>query len=180
MAIVKLASPTSLCCIANQFGMAACMVGQVTHEVCQLLRDIASNKVISLVNPQQVMDGFNEKEFLNCLGALDSTHIPVLCPAGSGKLYTKRKGYASMILQAMVDHCGWFMNIFTGWADRTHDVRIFRNSPLADLGEKGHYTPGMEERVLCGVTIPPIVLADAAYPLKPWLMKPYGGNITRS
>ncbi|KYO36165.1 hypothetical protein Y1Q_0020660 [Alligator mississippiensis] len=178
MAIVKLASSYSLCYIANQFGMAACTVRQATGEVCQLLKDIAANKIIYLVNLQQVTDDFNEKGFPNCVGALDSTHIPLLCPAGSERTYTNRKGHASMILQAVVDHRGWFTYIHTRWTGSVHDVRMFRNSPLTALMEEGHCSFGMEETVIRGVTIPPVIFMDAGYPLKPSLMKPYGGSVT--
>ncbi|KYO31268.1 NADH dehydrogenase [ubiquinone] flavoprotein 1, mitochondrial [Alligator mississippiensis] len=80
MAIMNLASPSSLRCIANQFSGVACTARLATHEVCHLLKKIASNRIIRLANPQQVIDGFNAKGFPNCMGALDSTHIPVLCP----------------------------------------------------------------------------------------------------
>ncbi|KYO26497.1 hypothetical protein Y1Q_0002131 [Alligator mississippiensis] len=114
MAIMKLASPSSLRYIEDQFDVAACMVGLATHEVCQLFKEIAANKIIHLVNPQQVIDAFNEKGFPNCVEALEGTHIPVLCSEGGGRTYTNRKGYAFMILQAMVDHQGWFMNMYIG------------------------------------------------------------------
>ncbi|KYO34831.1 hypothetical protein Y1Q_0009670 [Alligator mississippiensis] len=101
MAIMKLATPNSLHDIANQFGMAPCTARLATHEVCHLLKDMAANKFICLANPQQVIDGFNDKGFPNCMGALDSTHIPVLCPLGRWRSFTNRKGFASVILQAM-------------------------------------------------------------------------------
>ncbi|KYO21941.1 hypothetical protein Y1Q_0000595 [Alligator mississippiensis] len=176
MAIMKLAIPSSLQYIVNQFSMAAFAVELATREVCQLLKEITANKIICLANPQQVIDGFNEKGFPNCMGALDSTHIPVLCPVGRERDFTNKKGYASMILQAMVYHRGWFTNIYTGWAGSMHDEHMFRNSPVPGLMEKGHYAPGMEETVIHSITIPLVILVDAAYPLNPWLMKPYGGE----
>ncbi|KYO39205.1 hypothetical protein Y1Q_0004840 [Alligator mississippiensis] len=118
MAIMKPASPSSLRYIVNQLGVAACTVRLATHEACQLLKEISANKIIHLVNLQQVTDGFNEKGFPNCVGALDSTHIPVLCPLEMGRTYTNRKGYASMILQAVVNHQDWFTNISGGPAAR--------------------------------------------------------------
>ncbi|KYO44563.1 hypothetical protein Y1Q_0005922 [Alligator mississippiensis] len=178
VAIMKLASSSSLRYVMNQFGMAACMVGLVTHEVCQLLNEIASNKMICLANLQQITDGFNKKGFPNCVEALGSTHIPMLCPAGRGRAFTNRKGYASVILQGMVNHWGCFMNIYSGRAGRAHDAHTFRNSPLTGLMAKGHYAPRVEETVICRVAVPTVTLADAAYPLKSWLTKPYGGNVT--
>ncbi|KYO38111.1 hypothetical protein Y1Q_0007236 [Alligator mississippiensis] len=157
MAIMKLASPSSLCYIANQLGMAACMVRQPNGEVCQLLKEIATN-IIHQENLQEVIDGFNEKGFLNCMGALDSTHIPVLCPARSGKIYTKRKRYTSVILQVIVDHQDWFTNIFTGWTGSVHDAHMFRNSPLLALMEKGHHAPSIEETVIYSVAIPLVIV----------------------
>ncbi|KYO40983.1 hypothetical protein Y1Q_0013729 [Alligator mississippiensis] len=165
MAIMKLASSSNLHYIVNQFSVAT----------CQLFKDITANKIIHLANPQQVIDSFNKKGFLNCIGALDSTHIPVLCPAGRGRAFTNRKGYVSVILQTMVDHQGWFMNIYTGWAGSVQDARMFRNSPLPGLVEKGHYAPGVEETVIPGS---PGYISGHCLPLKPWLWKPYGGNIT--
>ncbi|KYO18374.1 hypothetical protein Y1Q_0008499 [Alligator mississippiensis] len=174
MAIMKQASSSSLCSTANQFGVAACMVGLANHGVCQLLKEIASNKIIHLVNPQHVIDGFNDKGFLNCMTALAFQ----CCALWGGEGFYKQKGYASVILQAMVDHWGWFMNIYTGWVSSSHNACMFRNSPLPGLVEEGRYASGMEETVIHGVAVPPIILVDAAYSLKPWLMKLYEGNIT--
>ncbi|XP_019411082.1 PREDICTED: putative nuclease HARBI1 [Crocodylus porosus] len=178
VAIMKLASPSSLQNFANQFGMSACTAGWATQEVSHLLKEITLNKIIHLANPQQVIDGFNTKGVPNCVGALDSTHIPVPYPVGRGRAFTNRKGYASMTLQAVVDPRGWFINTYTGWVSSMHNVHMFRNSPLPCLMEKGHYAPNVEETVIHNVTIPLVILADAAYPLKPWLMKPYEGNVT--
>ncbi|KYO20101.1 hypothetical protein Y1Q_0010682 [Alligator mississippiensis] len=178
MAIIKLASPSSLHCIMNQFGVAACMARLASCDVCHLVKEIASKKIINLANLQQVIDGFNEKGLLNCVKVLDSTHIPVLCPVGRGRAFTNRKGYAFMILQAMVDHWGWFINICIGWTTSGHDACMFRNSPLPVYEEKGHYTPSVEETVICSVSVPPVILVAAAYPIKPWFMKRYGENVT--
>ncbi|KYO36461.1 hypothetical protein Y1Q_0024199 [Alligator mississippiensis] len=178
MAIMKLASTSSLSYITNQFGVAACTVGLATHEVCQLLKEITANNIIYLVNPHQVIDGFNEKGFLNYMKALGSIYILVLCPVVRRRTCTNRKGYTSRILQAMVDHWGWLMNIYTRWAGSAHDACMFRNFPLPGLMEKGYYVPNMEETLICSATVPLVILVDAAYPLKPWPMKPYRENIT--
>ncbi|KYO23663.1 hypothetical protein Y1Q_0002294 [Alligator mississippiensis] len=79
--------------------------------------------------------------------------------------------YAMMIL---VNSCN---EMPAGWDGFAHDALVFRNFPLPGLMEKGYYAPGVPNRVICGVAIPPFTIADVAYPLKPWLMKPYGGHV---
>jgi hypothetical protein len=74
----------------------------------------------------------------------------------------------------MVDHSG----IFT-WPGRLHDARVFHNSQNFLRGERGdlfddRFTTISNTRV----TVP--VLGDPAYPLLPWLMKPFinSGSLT--
>ncbi|KYO45948.1 hypothetical protein Y1Q_0021557 [Alligator mississippiensis] len=68
MGFMKLATLCSLCYIVNQFGMAPCMAGVKTREVCQLLNNIVANKFICLGNLKQVIDGFNDKGSLTAWG----------------------------------------------------------------------------------------------------------------
>ncbi|KYO43776.1 hypothetical protein Y1Q_0010056 [Alligator mississippiensis] len=175
MTIMKLATPSSLHYIANQFCMGPCTARLATHEVYQLLQDIVANNFICLGSPQEVIDGFSAMRFSNCVGALDSTHILMQSPLGTREgSFTNRKGFASMILQAM-DHWGWFMNIYMEWAGSTHDTHMFRSSLLPSLMKKGHFAPGVPRTV---ITVPPLIIADTAYLFKPWLMKPYEEHIT--
>ena len=58
-------------------------------------------------------------------------HIPkyrhkTVCPAG----YYNRKGWHSVILQEVVDHKGWFIDVYIGWPGQVYDARVFANSSL--------------------------------------------------
>ena len=44
--------------------------------------------------------------------------------------YYNRKGFYSIVLQAVIDSNGKFIDIFVGYPGSTHDSRIFRNSSL--------------------------------------------------
>ena len=35
-----------------------------------------------------------------------------------------------MIMQALVDHMGRFMDVYIGWPGKVHDARVFVNSEL--------------------------------------------------
>ena len=52
-----------------------------------------------------VRDGFLQTwGFPQCGGAVDGTHIPIVAPPQSSADYYNRKGFYSIVLQAVVDH----------------------------------------------------------------------------
>ena len=55
-----------------------------------------------------------------------------------------------------------------------HDARILSNSELFTMGEAGTLVPNSIQ-TMSGVPVPFVILGDPAYPLQPWLMKPYPG-----
>ena len=108
----------------------------------------------------------------NVLGAIDGSHVPVAAPVLNHSDYFNRKGWYSVVVQAVVDHRYRFLDVYTGWPGSVHDARIFAHSTLYKKGVAGELLPS-ETRQLCGVTIPLFLIGDSAYPLIPWLMKPY-------
>ena len=69
--------------------------------------------------------------------AIDGTHIPIIRPDESASDYYNRKGYYSVIMQAMVDFHGLFMDAYIGWPGQVHDAREFVNSYLYHKGSNG-------------------------------------------
>lgn len=108
-------------------------------------------------------------------GAIDGSHIPILRPGEYHTDYFNRKGWYSIILQALVDCHYCFTDIYVGWPGRVHDARVFKNSPLLEKAQRGTLFPNMN-RVINGRDIPVLVLGDPAYPLMNWLMKPFPDN----
>ena len=77
----------------------------------------------------------------------------------------------SVIMQAVVDYRGLFLDAHIGWPGKVHDARFFVNSSLYCKGMSGSLLPNWK-RCISGVDVPLVILGDPAYPLLPWLMKP--------
>ena len=56
------------------------------------------------------------------------------------------------------------------------NARVFANSTLYTKGTNGQLFPNASCCNIGGVNVPPVILGDPAYPLLPWLMKPYPEN----
>lgn len=86
-----------------------------------------------------VGDGFarlaNHQAFGKAAGAVDGCHIRIKCPGGpDGHNYNNRKLFPSVVLQAVCDHQGRFIDIFVGYPGSVHDARILKNSPIYTRG----------------------------------------------
>ena len=113
----------------------------VTKEVCTAIVECLLPKYIKIpvgAALRENVEAFKtELGFLQCVGAVDGTHIPIIslqeCPAD----YYNRKGWHSIILQGTVDHAGGFIDIilYGGWPGRVHDARVFSNSSLPQRAE---------------------------------------------
>uniref|UniRef100_A0A3B4B831 DDE Tnp4 domain-containing protein n=1 Tax=Periophthalmus magnuspinnatus TaxID=409849 RepID=A0A3B4B831_9GOBI len=126
--------------------------------------------IVTAIN--RVMRPLERWKLPQVAGAIDGTHIGIIAPAEDPADYYNRKHFYSVILQAVVDHRMQFWDINVGWPGKVHDARVLANSSLYRRGENGTLFPGWIER-LNNVDVPVHILGDAAYPLLPWLLKPY-------
>ncbi|CAM4566112.1 unnamed protein product [Caretta caretta] len=176
IALWKLATPDSYGSVGNQFGVGKSTVGAAVIQVANAITELLLSRVVTLRNVQVTVDGFAAMGFPNCGGAIDRTHIPILGLEHQGSQYINHKGYFSMVLQALVDHKGRFTNISVGCPGKVHDTRIFRNTGLFQQLQQGTYFP--DQKITIGdVEMPIVICGDPAYPLMPWLMKPYTGSL---
>ena len=110
-----------------------------------------------------------------CAGAIDGSHIPITPPVLNHTDYYNRKGWYSVILQAVVDHQYLFRDINVGWPRSVLDARVLAHSALFMKAEEGTILDGQSKQIE-GCTIPVFLIGDSAYPLLKWLIKPYPEN----
>ncbi|XP_062509097.1 uncharacterized protein LOC134185332 [Corticium candelabrum] len=120
----------------------------------------------------EVIYGFRMKWcFPQCVGAIDGTHIPVAAPELNHTDYYNRKGWYSMIVQAVVDH-DYCFETCVGWPGSVHDVRVFASSSIVHRIREGLLSdqPSIDYHD-CETSV--FLIGDSAYPLQTWLMKPF-------
>lgn len=185
--LYRLADTASYRTIANLFGIGRSTVCVIVIEVCEAIVEVLLPRYIRLPETgqeirQQMDDLSNRSGFPQVVGCLDGCHIPIKAPQSHPEDYVNRKGFHSIILQALVDANYLFLDICVGWPGKVHDARVFRNSSLYTSVCSGAFIPDTTVyQMISGVRVPPLILGDSAYPLKDWLMKPYvdHGNLSR-
>lgn len=108
----------------------------------------------------------NRNGFPGVIGAIDGTHIPIQAPQENPNAYINYKKFFSVILQAVVDGEGKFIDVFCGYPGAAHDRGVFNHfNPLLQeiTGRKADFIPDQEFHIL----------GDGAYPLFDWLLVPY-------
>lgn len=162
--------------IGHLFGVGLSSVFVSVREVCEAIVDILLPRYIKVPSGdslRDVVDGFDCKwGFPQCVGAIDGTHIPIISPTENALDYFNRKGHHSVVMQALVSCDYTFMDIYVGWPGSVHDARVLTNSKLFQEAEAGTLLPNTTKSIN-GMDVPLLILGDPAYPMLPWLMKPY-------
>lgn len=118
---------------------------------------------------------FEEKwNFPHCVGALDGKHIVIQAPPGSGSQYYNYKGTHSIVLMALADANYKIIYANIGTNGRVSDGGVFNNCGLSRaLQDNTLNLPPPEPLPGRSKQVPYVVVADDAFALKPYLMKPY-------
>ena len=179
LTLYYLASTAEYRTVANLFGVSRSLTCQCVKEVCCAIvkrfpRMISFPKGDDLV---EVLESYEQKwGFPMCAGAIDGTHIPILAPVESHVEYVNRKGFHSIIMQAITDCNYLFRDVVIGWPGSVHDARVLSNSAIFKNGNEKHLFPAGLVKEIGGVEIAPFLVGDPAYPLLPWLLKGYPRN----
>ena len=155
-----------LCRTADRFHVTEFTVLRIRDRICKVILDHFVRRYIvwpTGADRGTVVRAFREKRgFPGEVGAIDGSHIPIKAPQEHPQTYVNRKGYHSVILQAVCREDLRFIDCFAGWPGSCHDSRVLKNSDLWDNGLN-----------LCG---PNHLIGDGGFPVRRWLLTPYRDN----
>jgi hypothetical protein len=116
-------------------------------------------------------------DFPRCIGALDGKHVVLRAPVKSGSFFYNYKGIHSIVLLALVDADYKFIMVDVGCNGRISDGGVLRNSNFGRALLQGAFTlPGPAPLPNRSLPIPPVIVADDAFPLTDNIMKPFGNR----
>ncbi|XP_056633555.1 uncharacterized protein LOC130443108 [Diorhabda sublineata] len=165
-----LASGMTFRMLSVLYRVSKASISKMIPKVCDAISDSLKDyiKIPNQDEWQDIQLGFNERwDFPGCCGAIDGKHIIIQAPPNSGSEYYNYKGTNSIVLLALVDHNYCFKYVDIGSYGRNADGGVFQNSSLYPLLENDSLLP--QGAVLVG---------DDAFPLKPYLLKPYSSTPT--
>ena len=177
MCIYALSSSAELRMVANLFGVGKSTLCKALHEFCNEINlTVMPELIVYPTSPhtiQVLIDGFmSDWQFPQAFGALDGCHIKVCPPKEYVVDYFCYKQFYSTVLLAMCDSAYRFIYINVGSPGRNNDARVFHSSSLPLLMSDNTVLNQLTHEIE-GVEIPPVILADSAFPLLPNLMKPF-------
>uniref|UniRef100_A0A3Q3K840 DDE Tnp4 domain-containing protein n=1 Tax=Monopterus albus TaxID=43700 RepID=A0A3Q3K840_MONAL len=159
------ATPSEYRTISGLFGVGLSTVCVLVRQVTAALKSTLLERFVRLPEGErleQALQGFAGRGYPMCAGAIGGTHVPVIAPKKDHAAYFNRKGWHSIVMQAVVDHN--FTDIYVGCPGSTHDARVLADSPLYKRAEDQMST------MVNGVEVPVHLIGDPAYPLTKWLM----------
>ncbi|KAK7148191.1 hypothetical protein R3I93_012495 [Phoxinus phoxinus] len=181
IAVYKLATCAEYRVVAETFGISKTTVHRCVYGVCQAICTKLMKQYIALPNVQEAQQiaqrNYEAQRIPQVYGAIDGTHIPIRAPSDGYRDYVNRKGWTSIVLQAVVDDQLMIRDICVGSPGSAHDAAVFATSNLFRYPAK-HPQESLE---IEGVQVPLLLAGDPAYPLLPWVMKGFSGpNLTEA
>ncbi len=157
--------------IGDRFGMGESTFSYALRDFINALITKFLAEKIAFPNTEleinEITSGFRRiGRIPNIISAIDGSHIPIKASYLFPVDYFNRKGFYSIVLQAVVDHNKKFLDICVGWPGSTHDSRVLTNSNL--------YNKFNNQNNLAGTYFNnKYILGDERYPNLGWLIVPY-------
>ena len=167
VSISRLATGNSMQSIADLYKIGLSTSQLAVSQFTAAIKSVLLKKFIRWPSVS-VMDKFAQ-EFQDIhnipyvVGAVDGSHIPIIAPRLHAADYYNRKGFHSILLQGVVSSKCLFWDFDIGWAGSMHDANLWSKTHIGNYCEAGRLSPY-------------VLVGDAAYPCRPWMLAPFKGH----
>jgi len=174
-----LATGDSYVSLQYSFRVEESTICRFVPEVCKAIVQAYKREVLKCPKTveewKEVAKNFSSRwNYHNCLGAIDGKHVAIKKPANAGSVYFNYKDFHSVVLMAVVDAHYKFMYVDVGAEGGASDGGIWKACTLHQAIEDGracipapHPLPNDDR------PMPYHFIADDAFALRTWLIKPF-------
>ncbi|CAL9762187.1 unnamed protein product [Musa acuminata subsp. burmannicoides] len=167
----RLATGEPLRLVSRRFGLGISTCHKLVLEVCTAIRNVLLPRLLLWPAPSEAASAAARFEALsgipNVVGAMYTTHIPIIAPKESAASYFNRrhternqKTSYTVTIQGVVDPDGVFTDVCIGWPGSMPDDQVLEKSALF-------------ERANSGLLNNQWLVGGGSYPLLDWVLVPY-------
>lgn len=177
-----LATGGSFVSMSVPFHMSAISIGRHVLHACKVIWNVLQPLELPIPTEaqwQSIAKRYSDLWDYPCvLGSLDGKHIALKTPGNSGSQFYNYKGFPSIVLMALCDADSCFTIVDCGQYGRISDAGVYDASHLSVLLEENKLNIPQQKFKLSGsdVDVPFLIIGDEAFPLKPYLMKPFSAR----
>ncbi|XP_018361253.1 PREDICTED: uncharacterized protein LOC108759992 [Trachymyrmex cornetzi] len=176
--LLYLAQGDSILSKHNEFRIGRSTAHKIIPETCQAIWETLQPIFLPPMDRNswnEVANRFMEKwQFPNCLGAIDGKHIRIKAPPMSGSKFFNYKKFFSIVLMAACYAEYKFTWVDIGQYGSVSDGGVWNNTDFAQDLEAGEVNlPPPSSLPGTDVPFPYVFVADEAFPLRNYLMRPF-------
>ena len=168
--------------ISFSFRLGHSTVSYIIESTCDALWEVLSPEFVNVPKTSEewkkISEGFEAVwNFPHCVGAIDGKHVVMQAPSNAGSQYFNYKGTHSVVLLAVCDYNYCFTLLDIGDYGRQSDGGVLSNSAFGRAIKNGSLSlPGDENIDGLRLPIPYFFVADQAFPLTNYMLRPYPGT----
>lgn len=119
IAVCQLATCGEYRVVGNMFGVHKATVHNCVYLFCNVVTKRLLKQFVKMPDAAEAIflaQRFEQRcKLPQVIGAIDGTHIPVLPPSSGYRDFINRKGWPSLVLQAVVDSSGRYVSFCNRW-----------------------------------------------------------------
>ena len=167
VSITRLATGNSIQSISDLYRIGLSTGQSAVSQFCGVMKFVLLKKFIRWPFSDVMKKISQEFQCLHqipyVVGTVDGSHIPIIAPRLHAADYYNRKGFHSILLHGVVSSKCLFWDFDIGWAGSMYDANLWARSDIGQFCEAGRLALY-------------ILMGDAAYPCRPWMLAPFKGH----